>query len=62
MSQSLPEYGFAWVNVPESVGYINVSEDAEARNILEVDLEYSVEIHDNTMITQSLQRKNCLNQ
>ena len=29
MSQSLPECGFAWVDEPESVDYMNVSEDAD---------------------------------
>ena len=46
ISQSLPECGFAWVDEPESVDYINVSEDAETGYILEVDLEYPAEIHD----------------
>ena len=46
MSQSLPECGFAWVDEPESVDYINVSEDAETGYILEVDLEYPAEIYD----------------
>ena len=46
MPQSLPECGFAWVDEPESVDYMNVSEDAETGYILEVDLEYPAEIHD----------------
>ena len=46
MSQSLPECGFAWVDEPESVDYMNVSDDAETGYILEVDLEYPAEIHD----------------
>ena len=46
MSQSLPECGFAWVDEQESVDYMNVSENAETWYILEVDLEYSAEIHD----------------
>ena len=46
MSQSLPECGFAWVDEPEFVYYMNVSEDAETGYILEVDLEYPAEIHD----------------
>ena len=46
MSQSLPECGFAWVDEPESVDYMNVSDDAETGYILEVDLDYPAEIHD----------------
>ena len=46
MSQSLPERGFAWVDEPESVNYMNVSKDAETGYILKVELEYPAEIHD----------------
>ena len=46
ISQSLPEHGFALVDEPESVDYMDVSEDAETGYILEVDLEYPAEIHD----------------
>ena len=35
-----------WVDEPESVGYMDVSEDAETRYILEVDMEYPAEIYD----------------
>ena len=34
ISQSLPECGFAWVDEPEYVDYMNVSEDAETGYIL----------------------------
>ena len=46
MSQSLPECGFAWVDEPESVDYMHVSDDSETGYILEVDLDYPAEIHD----------------
>ena len=46
ISQGLPERGFAWVDEPEPVDCMTVSEDAETGYILEVDLEYPAEIHD----------------
>lgn len=46
MSQSLPHDGFKWVDEPESIDYMNISEDAETGYILEVDLEYPTELHD----------------
>ena len=44
--RDLQECGFALVDEPEYVNYMNVSEDAETGYILEVDLEYPAKIHD----------------
>ena len=46
MSQSLPHDGFAWVDEPDTIDYMNTKEDAETGYILEVDLEYPHELHD----------------
>ena len=50
MSQSLPECGFAWMDEPKHVDYINDIEDSETGYILEVDLECPVKFMINTMI------------
>ena len=46
MSQPLPMTEFQWVEEPEKIDFMNIAEDAEKGYILEVDLHYPHEIHD----------------
>ena len=42
----LPYGGFQWVENPENINVLNVADDSLIGYILEVDLEYPVELHD----------------
>ena len=46
MMESLPYGGFQWVENPEYINVLNVADDSSMGYILEVDLEYPVELHD----------------
>ena len=48
MSQFLPTHGFDWLNETEmrSIDFTKIKDDAEEGYILEVDLEYPVDVHD----------------
>ena len=46
MMESLPYGGFQWVENPKNIDVFNVADDSSIGYILEVDLEYPVELHD----------------
>ena len=48
MSQPLPTHGFDWLNETEirSIDFTKVQDDAKEGYILEVDLEYPIDVHD----------------
>ena len=46
MMEPLPYGGFQWVENPENINVLNVADDSSIGYILEVDLEYPVELHD----------------
>ncbi|XP_058790457.1 uncharacterized protein LOC131663808 [Phymastichus coffea] len=46
MTQSLPFEGFKWVSNVDMSNFFNISDDSDVGYILEVDLEYPQELHD----------------